>query len=155
MVVLYGCSSKFVVAGEDGSAPGSPEAAAITPPSPEDGAPPGADSGADAARPTTRCTRGAPFGAPELVAELSTAASEAAASLTEDELTLFREKLQPVVGRSLGLLNRNDTFQKASRFGCLNVHPRVEDQLPDHPPLKLRNTTGIASGPMLQEDRGT
>jgi hypothetical protein len=88
MVVLYGCSSKFVAAGEDGSAP-SPEAATIPPPSPEDGAPPGADAGADAARPTTRCTRGAPFGAPELVAELSTAASEAAASLTEDELTVF------------------------------------------------------------------
>lgn len=89
MAALYGCSSKFVAAGEDGSPPGSPEAALPMPPSPEDGAPPGADAGADAARPTTRCTRGAPFGAPELVAELSTAASEAAASLTEDELTVY------------------------------------------------------------------
>lgn len=89
MAALYGCSSKFVAAGEDGSPPGSPEAAVITPPGPEDGAPPGADAGTDAARPTTRCTEGAAFGAPERVTELSSAASEAAATLTEDELTVY------------------------------------------------------------------
>jgi len=90
MAALYGCSSKFVVEGADGSAPGSPEAAPTAPPPPaEDGAP-GADTGADALPPlTTRCTPGAAFGAPELVAELSTAAAEPAATLAADELTVY------------------------------------------------------------------
>lgn len=81
--LAYGCASKYVTEAQDAGINDTPLTEGGTDGSVADG------PVVEDARPLARCSPMAPFGPPELLSELSTNATETAATLTQDELTVY------------------------------------------------------------------